>query len=46
MFAGELPVYKLSTPRDRAAAPVGALPLHNRQLLDVQGLRLEVLEYV
>jgi glyoxylase-like metal-dependent hydrolase (beta-lactamase superfamily II) len=46
MFAGALPVYKLSTPRDRAVAPVGALPLHNGQQLDVQGVRLEVLEDV
>jgi glyoxylase-like metal-dependent hydrolase (beta-lactamase superfamily II) len=46
MFAGALPVYKLSTARDRAAAPAGALPLYNGQLLDVQGVRLEVVDDV
>ena len=39
-----MPVYKLSTPHDRSAAPAGALPLHDRQHLDMHGVELEVTE--
>lgn len=43
-LAGTMPVYKLSTARDRAPAPAGATPLHDGQHLDLHGVSLEVLE--
>ncbi len=43
-LAGVTPVYKLSTPHDKAPAPAGALPLHNGQQLDLSGLSLKVSE--
>ena len=39
-----MPVYKLSTPLDGSTAPAGALPLHDKQHLDMHGVELEVTE--
>ncbi len=43
-LTGTMPVFKLSTTRDRAPAPAGALPLYDGQQLDLQDLSLKVLK--